>query len=98
MKYDMLTIEELKKQERLRGVSPTHELLTKWGHQNHTVSELFVFLSRMQHYQAMLVLKQFGKSFMFGFNLPFINHISMKSSEILSSSSASDVPDIARRN
>lgn len=30
-----------------------------WSHQNHTVLELFILLSRMQHYQAMSVIKNF---------------------------------------
>ncbi|CAG2066198.1 unnamed protein product, partial [Timema podura] len=58
---DMLTIMELRR-EMLRGNSPTDELLTLWGHQNHTVEELFVLLSQMQHYQAMIVLKTFVSS------------------------------------
>lgn len=40
-----------------RGSSPTEELLTLWGHQNHTVVELFILLSNMQHYQAMSEIK-----------------------------------------
>lgn len=30
-----------------------------WGHQNHTVLELFMLLSRMHHYQAMSKIKKF---------------------------------------
>lgn len=58
MKFDTMTIQDLRR-EILRGNSPSDELLTLWGHQNHTVLELFVLLSEMQHYQAMLVLKPF---------------------------------------
>lgn len=58
MHFDVMTIQTLRR-EILRGNSPTDELLTKWGHQNHTILELFVLLSKMQHYQAMLVLKPF---------------------------------------
>ncbi|XP_069672063.1 pelle-like serine/threonine-protein kinase pik-1 [Periplaneta americana] len=58
MNFDMMTIQDLRR-EVLRGNSPSDELLTIWGHQNHTVLELFVLLSEMQHYQAMLVLKPF---------------------------------------
>lgn len=50
------------RREILRGHSPTEELLTMWGHQNHTVLELFVLLSRMQHYQSMVTLKPFVDS------------------------------------
>ncbi|KAJ8948706.1 hypothetical protein NQ318_017874 [Aromia moschata] len=56
MKYDQMTIDTIKK-EIFRGNSPTNELLTIWGHQNHTVLELFILLSRMKHYQAMTALK-----------------------------------------
>ncbi|XP_054002366.1 serine/threonine-protein kinase pelle isoform X3 [Hylaeus anthracinus] len=48
MEYDMLTIQCLRREK-----NPTDELLTMWGHYNHTILELFVLLSRMQHYQAM---------------------------------------------
>lgn len=54
MEYDMLTIQSLRKEK-----NPTDELLTMWGHHNHTILELFVLLSRMQHYQSMIPLKPF---------------------------------------
>ncbi|XP_006615619.1 serine/threonine-protein kinase pelle isoform X1 [Apis dorsata] len=54
MKYDVLTIQTLRKEK-----NPTDELLTLWGHHNHTILELFVLLSRMQHYQSMLPLIPF---------------------------------------
>nr|WMZ41589.1 pelle protein [Altica viridicyanea] len=57
MKYDFSTLEEIRKVKK--GASPTSELLTIWGHQNHTVLELFVLLSRMKQYQAMTVIKQY---------------------------------------
>ncbi|XP_012280923.1 serine/threonine-protein kinase pelle [Orussus abietinus] len=57
MKYDVLTIQNLRKER-----NPTDELLTMWGHLNHTILELFILLSRMQHYQAMLPLKLFVDS------------------------------------
>ena len=56
MKFDVLTLQYIHKKQ-----SPTDELLNLWGIQNHTVLELFVLLSRMQHYQAMTVLKPLGK-------------------------------------
>ncbi|KAJ8985110.1 hypothetical protein NQ317_012760 [Molorchus minor] len=56
MKYDLITIETLRK-EICRGKSPTNELFTIWGHQNHTVLELFILLNRMNLYQAMTVIK-----------------------------------------
>ncbi|XP_050453435.1 serine/threonine-protein kinase pelle isoform X2 [Cataglyphis hispanica] len=54
MKYDVLTIQSLRKEK-----NPTDELLTLWGHHNHTIIELFVLLSRMQHYQSMVPLLPF---------------------------------------
>ncbi|OAD57792.1 Serine/threonine-protein kinase pelle [Eufriesea mexicana] len=54
MQYDVFTIQSLRKEK-----NPTDELLTIWGHHNHTILELFVLLSRMQHYQAMIPLKPF---------------------------------------
>lgn len=44
----------------MRNNSYTDELLTLWGEQNHTVLELFKMLYEMQHYRAMIILKQFG--------------------------------------
>lgn len=59
MTYDVLTIQSLRKEK-----NPTDELLTMWGHYNHTILELFVLLSRMQHYQSMVLLKSFvGEKF-----------------------------------
>lgn len=54
MNYDALTIHSLRKEK-----NPTDELLTMWGHHNHTIFELFILLSRMHHYQSMLPLKPF---------------------------------------
>lgn len=51
-------LQELRR-EIYRGHSPTEELLTMWGHQNHTVLELFILLSRMHHYQAMTKIQKF---------------------------------------
>lgn len=42
--------------------NPTDELLTKWGHCNHKIYELFVHLSKMHHYEAMQILKNFVDS------------------------------------
>ncbi|XP_032674324.1 pelle-like serine/threonine-protein kinase pik-1 isoform X1 [Odontomachus brunneus] len=54
MKYDVLTIQNLRREK-----NPTDELLTLWGHYNHTITELFVLLARMQHYQSMVPLLPF---------------------------------------
>jgi interleukin-1 receptor-associated kinase 1 len=81
MKFDMMTIQDLRR-EILRGNSPSDELLTLWGHQNHTVLELFVLLSEMQHYQAMLVLKPFGKCVYFFFWLFDFYHMGIRNLNI----------------
>lgn len=51
-----------------RKDSPTDELLTSWGNQNHSVDDLFVLLSKMQHYRAMSLLKDLGKCFVIKFS------------------------------
>lgn len=56
MEFNMNTIIDLRRDDQ-RGRSPTRQLLTMWGQQNHTVVQLFVLLSKMHHYQAMTVLK-----------------------------------------
>ena len=61
MQFDLITMMSIGN-EFQRGRSPTETLLTKWGYQNHTILELFVLLSKMHHYQAMNILKPFGKS------------------------------------
>nr|XP_024217812.1 uncharacterized protein LOC112211064 [Halyomorpha halys] len=58
MKFDVTTLKHFEEAPS-RNHSPTDELLTLWGTHNHTVLELFVLLSRMQHYQAMMILKPF---------------------------------------
>lgn len=57
MGYSVLEIQNFRKEQ-----NPTDELLTMWGHHNHTVLELFILLSRMQHYQAMMPIKSFVDS------------------------------------
>lgn len=49
-------LEEFRRAERC-GESPTNRLLQIWGQQNHTVSELFLLLWKMEHFQAMRALK-----------------------------------------
>lgn len=58
MQYDIQTLNTIKRATH-KGGSPASELLTEWGHQNHTVVELFILLSRMKMYQAMSVIKHF---------------------------------------
>lgn len=73
-----MTIQDLRR-EIQRGNSPSDDLLTLWGHQNHTVLELFVLLSEMQHYQAMLVLKPFGNCVCVGYFLNRVIQLKMSS-------------------
>ncbi|XP_045604643.2 uncharacterized protein [Procambarus clarkii] len=49
-------LEEFRRAERC-GESPTNRLLQVWGQQNHTVTELFWLLWKMDHFQAMRALK-----------------------------------------
>lgn len=49
----------LMEQAILRKESPTDELLHKWGEKNGTVNQLFVYLYKMRHMQAMLIIKDF---------------------------------------
>ncbi|KAF7273311.1 hypothetical protein GWI33_013977 [Rhynchophorus ferrugineus] len=58
MQFDEYTIEGLKR-EVMKGNSPSCELLTLWGQQNHTVLELFILLNRMGLYQGMSIIKNF---------------------------------------
>lgn len=54
MNYDALTIGQISREK-----NPSDHLLTQWGHLNHKTEELFVLLSRMQHYQAMAIIQPF---------------------------------------
>ncbi|XP_015511733.1 pelle-like serine/threonine-protein kinase pik-1 [Neodiprion lecontei] len=54
MKFDVSTVQCLRKNE-----NPTDKLLKMWTTFNHTVQELFLLLYKMQHHQAMLLLKNF---------------------------------------
>lgn len=49
----------LMEQAVLRKESPTDELLHKWGEKNGTVNQLFIYLYKMRHMQAMLIIKDF---------------------------------------
>jgi len=66
MKFDCATLYKISKAP-MRNHSPTDELLTLWGEQNHTILELFTILYGMQHYQAMNVLKPFGMNYFTNF-------------------------------
>ncbi|XP_043468550.1 serine/threonine-protein kinase pelle-like [Leptopilina heterotoma] len=52
MQFNFDVVNELRKES-----NPTDALLTKWSQYNHKILELFILLSRMQHYQAMNILR-----------------------------------------
>lgn len=58
MHMDQISI-SLMEQAILRKESPTDELLHKWGEKNGTVNQLFVYLYKMRHMQAMLIIEDF---------------------------------------
>ncbi len=66
MEFDCFTLHKISKAIYRRD-SPSDELLDMWGNQNHTITELFILLGKMKHYQAMKILTPFGKpgSFLF---------------------------------
>ena len=43
-----------------RTSSPTMAMFSDWGQKNHTIIELFVLLSKMQHYRALEILMPYG--------------------------------------
>ncbi|KAG0716716.1 Serine/threonine-protein kinase pelle [Chionoecetes opilio] len=49
-------LQEFRRAEK-SGESPTNRLLQAWGQQNHTVKELFFYLWKMEHFQAMRALQ-----------------------------------------
>ncbi|XP_011494581.1 PREDICTED: serine/threonine-protein kinase pelle [Ceratosolen solmsi marchali] len=57
MSYDSYEIGKLRNKE-----DPTDQLFTMWGEYNHSLSELFVILSRIRYYQLMTILKPFVHS------------------------------------
>ena len=46
MGYKKNDIQEIKNAAKQTNVCPVDELLASWGEQNHTVTELFILLSR----------------------------------------------------
>ncbi|XP_026464167.1 serine/threonine-protein kinase pelle-like [Ctenocephalides felis] len=57
MQFDVCTVQDIERKTRCGG-SPSDELLTLWGRHNHTILELFILLSRMNHFKAMEEIKQ----------------------------------------
>lgn len=58
MNMDHIAV-SLMEQAVLRKGSPTDELLHKWGEKNGTINQLFVYLYKMKHMQAMLIIKDY---------------------------------------
>lgn len=58
MNMDHIAV-SLMEQAVLRKGSPTDELLHKWGEKNGTINQLFVYLYKMKHMQAMVIIKDF---------------------------------------
>ena len=55
LQYDVTTLNEFG-----RTKSPTFAMFADWGQKNHTITELFIALSKMQQYRAMTILKPYG--------------------------------------
>ncbi|CAG4979015.1 unnamed protein product [Colias eurytheme] len=56
MKYSAFDINEIEQTAKRQATSPTNQLFTKWGQQNHRVEELFILLYRMKHIPALRCL------------------------------------------
>lgn len=57
MGYTRKDLQDIKRSIFEFGNSPSDVLLTMWGEQNHTITELFILLYRMQQYTAMEIIK-----------------------------------------
>ncbi|KAJ6641614.1 Serine/threonine-protein kinase pelle [Pseudolycoriella hygida] len=57
MGFDKSDIDDIKNTSVESNDREADELLVRWGEQNHTVTELFVLLSRMRSYEAMHTIK-----------------------------------------
>lgn len=55
MQYNVTRLNEFGRKD-----SPTMSMFEDWGQRNHSVAELFVLLSNMQHYRALEILMPFG--------------------------------------
>ncbi|CAH0401606.1 unnamed protein product [Chilo suppressalis] len=56
MGYKAFEINEIEQIARRNSMSPTNQLFTTWGQQNHKVGELFIALYRMEHIPALRCL------------------------------------------
>ncbi|XP_065087228.1 serine/threonine-protein kinase pelle [Ochlerotatus camptorhynchus] len=59
MGYSVEDVESIRRCCSRSGQSPSEQLLVKWGNLNHTITELFVVLSRESILSAMDVIKRF---------------------------------------
>ena len=57
MNYSTVDLDKFAKEQYKPGGNPAEMLLSHWGSKNHTVLELFKRLGKMEHYQAMEVIK-----------------------------------------
>jgi hypothetical protein len=56
MQYNVTRLNEFGRNTQ----SPTMAMFSDWGQKNHTIVELFVLLSKMQHYRALEILMPYG--------------------------------------
>jgi hypothetical protein len=59
MQYNVTRLNEFGRNTQ----SPTMAMFSDWGQKNHTIVELFVLLSKMQHYRALEILMPYGTVF-----------------------------------
>ena len=59
MQYNVTRLNEFGRNAQ----SPTMAMFSDWGQKNHTIVELFVLLSKMQHYRALEILMPYGTVF-----------------------------------
>ena len=57
MNYSTVDLDKFAKEQYKPGGNPAEMLLSHWGSKNHTVLQLFKKLKKMEHYQAMEVIK-----------------------------------------
>jgi len=57
MNYSTVDLDKFAKEQYKPGGNPAEMLLSHWGSKNHTVLQLFKKLKKMEHYQAMDVIK-----------------------------------------
>ncbi|XP_075986679.1 serine/threonine-protein kinase pelle [Anticarsia gemmatalis] len=56
MKYSPFDVNDIEQAARRQNTTPTEQLFTRWGQQNHTVQELFILLYKMRYVPALQCL------------------------------------------